>query len=199
VKLAFSLEKFRAYSTAASSGGGQTSSSGGSVNTTSAAGGEQTKTSGDGGVEVTWGTAYTGSIGDHNHSGEVTAGGGHSHDFQRVTGHKHNVTIDDHTHSITIGSHTHSIGDHTHSVSNHTHGLTYGIYESVSTASGCKIYVNSILRLDNGGAGYSTDQNNLLLTNWIVPGWNTIEISSGTLGRIDASVYIKSFVGTDEA
>jgi hypothetical protein len=94
-------------------------------------------------------------------------------------------------------SHSHALVSHSHDVTipAHAHGIDYGIYESTS-AQGCKVYVDGVLRLSNGGAGYSTDQSNLDLTQWIsTAGWHYIEISSTRLGRINAAYFAQVYVG----
>jgi hypothetical protein len=84
---------------------------------------------------------------------------------------------------------------HSHTVPSHTHDIAYGIYES-TTAQGCKVYVDGTLRLSNGGAGYSTDQSNLDITEWVsTAGWHYIEISSTRLGRINAAYFAQVYVG----
>jgi len=99
--------------------------------------------------------------------------------------HNHSFSVE-----IDIPSHDHSV-----SFSSHTHGITYGIYESTS-ATGVKIYVDGTLRLDNGGAGYATDQDNLDLSSWITTsGWHYIELSSTQLGRINAAYFTQVFLG----
>lgn len=86
-------------------------------------------------------------------------------------------------------------GNHQHSV-NTTHGhnlqITRGIYEG-TVASNCNVYVNGVLR-----AGvFSTDQAGIDLTAYINENaWNTIEISSESVGRISASLYASMFLGT---
>lgn len=77
----------------------------------------------------------------------------------------------------------------------HTHPEDYGIYEG-TTATGVKVYIDGVLRLDNGGGGYTTDQANLDLSAWITtPGAHTLELSSSQLGRINAAYFIQVFLG----
>jgi len=76
----------------------------------------------------------------------------------------------------------------------HEHDITHGIYEGTA-ATGVKVYVDGTLRLDNGGGGYTADQNGLDLSAWITTGgWHTVELESSQLGRINASLFIKSYV-----
>lgn len=114
---------------------------------------------------------YTQSDGSHNHGGAVS----------------------------TDGDHSHWIPDHGHTFNNppHTHDLVFGIYES-TPATGVKVYVDGTLRLDNGGVGYDADQGNLDLTQWVkTPGWHTIELSSNSLGRINAAYFVQIYVGAN--
>lgn len=142
VKLAFSLEKFRAYETGAAAGGAQ-------VN-----------------LELEYYELFTRDT--------------YLYYYESPTPVAHNHMMD-HTHKLNLP--------------NHTHQIIYGIYEG-TVATGVKVKVDGVERLNNGGSGYSTDQNSLDLTEWITTsGWHTIELTSTQLGRINASIYIKSFVG----
>lgn len=186
--LNFSLEPFRAYETGAASGGGATTSNGGGQ-TTSSGGGTTTTSS-------TW-TSRTYNCSNNlptlKDTGE-TDGHTHSYTDENVGVHDHEIPSHDHT--ISIGDHTHTVSDHTHTVGTHTHAITYGIYESTS-ATGVKVYVDGTLRLDNGGAGYTTDQANIDLTEWVTTsGWHYIELSSTQLGRINAAYFIECYIGT---
>jgi hypothetical protein len=201
VKLSFSLENFRAYSGSGTQSGGTSTTSSGGTTTTQSGG---TTTTSSGGGETSDPGYWTlipaqGLLGDfmdfagsHNHGGAVSSDGAHVHSMYSV---RHTHDVDDHTHGIP--THSHSISKHSHSISTHTHAINYSIYESGSAATNVKIYVDSILRLDNGGSGYTTSQNSLDLSSWIsTSGWHTVELESSQLGRIDASIYIKSFIGT---
>jgi len=99
-------------------------------------------------------------------------------------------------HQHMVSDHVHGIS-HTHAVSDHTHDLSFGIYESTS-ATGVKVYVDGTLRLDNGGSGYTTDQANLDITQWITTtGWHYVEFSSTQLGRINAAYFVQLMAGAD--
>lgn len=107
----------------------------------------------------------------------------------------HSFSIPNHTHRFQIPSHTHqfSVPDHSHYVDipSHTHAIDYGIYES-TYATGVQVIIDGAMR---DGTRYGSDRN-IDITQWITtPGWHTIELTSSQLGRINASVYIKSFVG----
>ena len=168
VKLNFSLEPFRAYETGAASGGGQTTSSGGGLNPTT-------------GASSTWTTDANQGTVDFLYTSTVE---GHQHGYASLGEHYHGMN---HTHNVSIPSHAHS-------VSNHTHSIDYGIYESTA-ATGVKVYIDGTLRLDNGGSGYTTDQANLDVTQWITTaGWHTIELSSTRLGRINAAYFTQLYL-----
>lgn len=90
------------------------------------------------------------------------------------------------------GTHAHGM-DHNHSVTipAHDHDLEYGIFESTSP-TGVTVGVNGV----TVGGPYNIDQNNIDITsNLIVGQWNTIELSSTRLGRIDATVFIQALMG----
>jgi hypothetical protein len=164
--LNFSVEAFRAYETGAASGGGSS----------------KTSSYGGSGTFYTTDDAGMGIIQDTDEERVIDLGPHHVHGIT--------IILPDHSHDITIPSHAHDVD-----IPDHTHGITYGIYES-TTAQGCKVYVDGVLRLSNGGTGYSTDQSNLDLTQWVsTAGWHYIEISSSQLGRINAAYFAQVYVG----
>ena len=226
IKLNFSLEAFRAYSTSADSenlgtvsiSDDVTSSSGQSHSHSVSFG---TKTSGSSSVST---TTYSGS---HRHSIFVVGSTGsygtkrYLSCFKNLPGsstasiavetnasqydtlytygaadeHRHEMS---HTHNVEVGTktstsestHKHGMA-HSHDLGSHSHDIVYGIYESTS-ATDCKVYVNGTERL----GPYNTDQDNLDLSSWITTsGWQTVEISSDSLGRINASIFIQLFLG----
>ncbi|HEY8889455.1 MAG TPA: phage tail protein [Clostridium sp.] len=203
VKLAFSLEMFRAYEQGIASGGGTTiSSEGGGASSPTSEGGGGTGGSANGdhshlmfhiepliipeitpndkllrcadgnsalsckGEISTSGDLYTkGTSGNHTHNGPT---------------HSHQTIISPHNHSVILPLHNHS--------------LQFGIFES-TMASAVDVYVDGILRLNNGGLHYNSDQNNLELSPYIqTSGWHVIELSSASLGRVNASLYILSYI-----
>lgn len=204
VKLSFSLERFRAYSKSVASGGGSTvtsSSGGGDVTTTTREAINLTSTRPENisGSTQTEGT-YIGT-GGHNHGippGTVfkdidgiprtwVSSGNHSHPIS-LQSHSHSIVMPEHSHSVTIPVHSHSV-----TIPPHSHGIDYGIFES-TYATGIRISVDGVIR----GSQYYADSN-IDLTQWITTsGWHTIELSSTQLGRINASLYIKSFVGSGD-
>ncbi len=163
----------------------------------------------------------TGAAGNHNHGlpdgaklalaggGSVTfvASGSHSHSISTEYGHshhltadhRHDVTIPNHSHTVTIPGHSHTvtIPGHGHSVTipSHTHALVFGIYTSTS-ATNVTVKINGIDRTTALGGPFTVDQGNLNITPYLVIGqWNTIELGSSRLGRIDATVFIQTLMG----
>lgn len=205
VKLSFSLERFRAYSRSIASGGGTTvtSANGGGVSTSTADGGLTTTSTSEGGFfSNTTGAENWEPGASHNHGIDPrtrlatwpTSNGGwvewvpsgqHRHSFS-VSEHTHSITLPDHSHSFKVPSHSHSV-----IIPEHSHEIEYGIYES-TYASGVRISVDGVIR----GSQYFWDSN-VDITQWIsTPGWHTIELSSTQLGRINASIHIRTFVGS---
>ena len=188
VLLNFSLEAFRAYETGAASGG--------SSSPTSEENGDHVH------LIMTYNStindivsvvkAAGGSVNVHaaNEStrwfttGDASGGAGAEVGMESSSGSTNIYS------KIASGKHTHDV-----TISAHTHDITYGIYESTS-ATGVKVYVDGTLRLDNGGAGYTTDQDNLDLSTWITTaGWHYIELSSTQLGRINCVYFMQVFLG----
>lgn len=92
------------------------------------------------------------------------------------------------------GEHSHGM-QHTHSVTipKHAHDIEYGIFES-TTPQNVKIKVNGA----SVGGTYNSDQNNIdIRANLNIGQWNTIELSSTRLGRIDATVFIQALMGVN--
>ena len=130
-------------------------------------------TSGSGGY-------YASTTGDRNDAnywrttlGASTSGTSHVHEY-RAWGH---------THSFTVGSHTHSIP-------NHTHEITYGIYEASAGSDSSSVYINGTKRAD-----ITSSNSTLNLSSWITTsGWHTIEIRSTSRKRIEATLFMKTYI-----
>jgi predicted nucleic acid-binding Zn-ribbon protein len=204
-QLNFTLERFRAYSKGAAYGGGGT--------TTSASGGDTYTTAQNMTISLTT-TQPENVSGSTQTEGSYFGSGGHNHGIPERTrlathptsaggyvewvpsgNHQHAVNLQSHSHSIIMPAHSHNVyvPSHTHQVDipSHTHEINYGIYES-SLATGVRVSIDGITR----GGVYSSTENNVDMTPWIqTPGWHTIELSSQQLGRINASLYMKTFVG----
>ncbi|WP_026486803.1 phage tail protein [Caldanaerobius polysaccharolyticus] len=210
-RLNISLESFRAYEKGAAAFGGWGVTSGPSSKSTSGAYSDI--------LNPSWvdATSYNNdpSIGGTTGNGTITnTSGSHDHSYT-FHGHNHLVKINgasvyteygqvnatitvtsdgDHTH--TIPAHMHLIPDHTHniehthqiSIGSHSHDILYGIYTATKPT-------NVSVKLDGTVivSDINTDQ-----TDIDIPvnsnGWHTIEISSTTLGRINASLFIQAFM-----
>lgn len=97
-----------------------------------------------------------------------------------------------HTHEYRAWGHTHgfTVGSHTHSTPNHTHGIVYGIYEASQGAHASSVYVDGTKRAD---ITYSSSTLNL--SSWITTsGWHTIEIRSTSRKRIEATLFMKTYI-----
>lgn len=199
VKVKIKGEAFRAYSKAtstrqsqnqtSSSGGSstQTSSSGGGGTSTSSGGGGTTRNTGDSGVDVTWGTPST------------YEADGHTHKFERVTSHKHEVVIPSHTHRVSFGSHSHSVSipshNHTVTIPAHDHTITPGIYR-FGNPKQLSIYVNGIFRQSVDGTSVELDITDWLVENGKIPRgtWHEIEVRPNDLAYIMIDMYVQGFV-----
>ena len=153
-------------------------------------------TSGDSGIDVIYGTAQT------------DPAAGHSHTFRDVIGHKHNISLPSHTHSFSVPSHSHmlsvpshshmvDIPSHSHSftVPSHSHPIQHGIYKS-TYARQLSVHINGVNRDYELGGKFNVDRHDLNITPYLVKGqWNTIDLYSSQLGRIDATVFVQALMG----
>lgn len=88
------------------------------------------------------------------------------------------------------------IHNHTVDIPAHTHGINYGIYTSTS-ATGVTVTINGTDRTAalGGGAGFTTDQDELDITQYLTAtGWNTIALGSTQLGRIHATTFVNLYL-----
>jgi hypothetical protein len=202
--LRFKLEAFRAYSKGNASGGGSTvtSTSGGGVSTSTANGGGTTQTSDVQIMRPGTSQDFTNGEGYHNHGiadrTVLVDKDGNWVTFLSTDNHVH--TLKNHGHEINIPSHRHdfSVPSHSHSVNvpSHTHGINYGIYTS-TTATGVTIRINGVDRTSALGGPFSSSQNGINIAQHLMAGrWNTIELGSARLGRIDATIFIQALMGT---
>lgn len=211
VKLKYTVDMFRTYSTTASSGGGSsvTSNNGGATTETSTtAGGDILPTNSSGGEQITLPgqtvsgtTGNGGSVGQFTGNSDGTVGmhahsiviSNHNHTFSGSTGgyifnttnHSHSINWPSHSHSVTFDNHTHDV-----SIPSHTHPLNYGIMETPVTDNTIDIYIDGTKRAT------TTDPQGIIdLTQWITAvGWHEIELVSSTLKRISARLVIKSYI-----
>jgi len=202
-----------------------TSSSGGYTSSTTGSGGGTVETSKDSfwtyeSVQIpdalSWEGSHdhgdTDSVSNHNHGipdgtslatsdgGSVTfvESGGHYHNIPLDGGHAHSI-ISQHVHDVTIPSHTHSFTvpshDHDVDIPNHSHGIDYGIYTD-TTATDITITINGVDKTSELGGPFTSDQSNIDIKQYLTSGqWNTIELGSSRLGRIDATVFIQAKMG----
>lgn len=199
VKLALTLEEFRSYSSTSAGGGAYVSS------VTSSAGGATTQTSSAGG---SYSTTQTSSFGSYVDGDDIINGEYVDTSTPWVTGDTLQEQFDGHTHlslikafnhshsvSINIGSHSHStsIPNHQHlteiSLPNHQHSIIPAIYKS-TRSSNVRITIDGTqLPMTIIGDSY------LDLTSYMSSGtgWKNLSISSETLGRIGATLFIQYF------
>ena len=221
----FTLENFRAYSKSAKSVGSRTytSSSGGGDVVTTDEGGRIYDSTEDGGGEyitATTDTQYEEGADSRGHDHGLDSGvqlaiyggqakldngtyviernsgqpyvtwrksGYHTHpvDF-RIDPHSHRIRVDGHSHRVHIDDHEHDIY-----IEGHSHEIEYGIYEG-SKASRVYLHVNNTLV----GGAYNSNVDAIDITPFLYTGvWNTIVLTSNTLGRINASVFVQALMG----
>jgi phage minor structural protein len=198
VKLSFILENFRAYSKGAEAGGGVTlATPSGGGHTTINGGGSTSGYQGSHRHQMFYFSGGTPDVSQRGFSARNVSGSAIELALNTALG-QHLYTYaaaDSHRHSTP--NHNHAVANHSHSVviPAHTHPIEYGIYQSTK-ATNVKVYVNDTLNNRLGGAnGYVTDQINLDLTQWMNIGWNTIELSSSQLGRLNATYFCQIFMG----
>jgi hypothetical protein len=183
VMLNFTLEKFRAYSKGALSEVIPLTTT-----ETQSFTAQSTSPEGTSGVSQTEGFYF--ATGGHNHGiapgTELMISGGGAVTWVASGAHQHSFALSDHYHSFTVPTHLHDID-----MPAHEHGIDYGIYED-TFATGVQIIIDGIPR----GSTYYGSENNVNITEWIsTVGWHTVELTSTQLGRINASLYLKTFVG----
>ena len=209
---------FRATAKSAASGGGtKTSASGGGTTsgassaTTTSSGGSASVTSASGGGHTSGGGgAYVVTASDVLKSARYETGlvtgstNGHSHSYMRLFTHGHDVTLPNHTHqvynhshSVSIPAHSHSM-PHTHANPNHSHtidlthshNLIFGVVEQSVSSNALTIWVDGVQRGSVNAAQGEVDITPYLQTT----GWHTVELRTTTLKRIDANIFIKSYI-----
>ncbi|MGM2697982.1 phage tail spike protein, partial [Bacillus cereus group sp. Bce037] len=208
-----------------SSGGGtfsSTSSGGGTVTTTSSKifGELQIETSASTGGSLE-GHRHTTTFTDQfNHQHEVSTPN-HSHTFQvndhshtvQIGNHSHTVQINDHVHKVEVAPHTHEfqldphkhdfqMDDHSHTVTiaPHIHEINHGIYKLSEKPTKVTIKVDgNPLPMD------STSGDNIDLIPYLSKGgdgkidrgrWHEVELLPDKLGRINANVISRLFIGS---
>lgn len=211
--LRFRLLPFRAYSSGAASGGGAA--------VTSATSDEVSQTSATSSLwdmyaiyvleatDVQGGHSHGGTgsalVAGHNHgisSGTdlAVAGGGsvtylsyggdsHAHSISSDGSHAHALTSD-HKHDVTLPGHAHTVN-----VPAHSHGLLFGIYTGTS-ATGVTVTINGVNRTAALGGPFIIDRADLDIASYLIAGqWNTIQLGSTQLGRLDATIFLQALMG----
>ena len=200
--LRFKLLPFRAYSKATKDDGytsDSTSWDGGNYTSTDSGGGVSTSTQSSNHKSDTTGKAYydggmvsTQSSNNHEHNYYLVKS--HEHTFS-LPSHDHNFSIPNHNHNVSIGGHSHSF-----TVASHNHDIDYGIYKDSGKASGVKVLINGVDRtIDISGSSLiNENKNDLNITKFMNIGkWNTISLSSNSLGRIDSTIFTQALIGFD--
>lgn len=99
-------------------------------------------------------------------------------------------------------AHSHSIpslsvsGATSTSEAAHTHPVNFGIFEG-SVATGVTVKINGVDRTSalGGGAGFTADQTELAIGQWLTIGaWNTIDLTPTGLGRILGHVAVVGYI-----
>jgi len=147
---------------------------------------------------------YTGYESSHNHgissgtklavdgggSVEWVPSGGHDHSIGWDGGHAHSMYSVNHDHGVDIPGHNHTVN-----IPSHTHSIDYGIYTDTA-AAGVTVAVNGIDRTGALGGPFNSDQDSLNIAPYLSVGqWNTVQIGSSRLGRIDSTVFIQAKMG----
>ena len=209
--LRFKRQNFRAYSTGAASGGGHTSGASSATTT----GASSLSTTFEKAIENSNYVFVGGPLADHTESANAAAddhnhgigegtqlalyGGGYV-TYHAFSGGAHTHWLYNHTHHLFPNSHAHGMDhyhgmEHYHRVYDHTHDISYGIYIS-TLATNITIKINGVDRTSELGGPFSSDQVNLNISQYLTIGqWNTIELGSSQLGRIDATVFIQALMG----
>lgn len=206
--MAYSTDKFRAYSQATEGGGATTvtSASGGGTTATSSNGGGATVTSASGGssVQTSDSVSFNGST---MYTEKIVTGvtyENHIHALilDNTLDHNHDVSIPSHTHSVSVPSHSHSvtIPDHSHDISlpDHTHAIKYGIYETANAPTSVTIKVDG-----NTVPITATSHDDVDLIPYLAKdtsgkvtrgAWHEVTITPNTLGRVTANIVTQLFL-----
>jgi len=141
------------------------------------------------------------AIGDHDHT--ISSEASHTHqqivpimrtwDCQDENGTWQNVGIGSPLNYADIWTYE-AAGGHTHQISDHTHPLNFGIYEG-TTPLDVTVNINGVDRTATLGGPFNSDQSNLDITSYLIAGWNTIELGSSRLGRLDVALFIQVLMG----
>lgn len=200
VKVDFWILPFRAYSTANANNTQQTSST--QAEATSSTEAEATSSS----VGTPSGGGTTASSASGDYEAAPTPAGFTAHDggyllndnsTTNFTYPSHTHTTPAHTHPAhthTVAAHSHTVAAHSHTVAAHTHGITYGIYEEVTSPT-IKFYISEnagVSYNDTFFGGYTTDKSALDITSLITTaGSKLIKFTSDLRARLSIQIEIK--------
>ena len=178
ILLSWSVEKFRAYSRSTSAGGGEA--------TTSAANASETIPVV---IQATSSNGYTTSLSAHN-TGTGDAADGHTHNMV----HSHDVYayVEIPSSSILVPGHTHTV-----QIKSHSHGISYGIYEGGKAENvtikvdDTEIPAEELENKEMDIVKYLAKDSNGKINRGT---WHTIEIAPDTISRIEANLFVQTFV-----
>ena len=165
--LKWDIAKFRTYSKGAASGGG--------VRTTPSGGGS---TSGASSKSTTgaknWGSSYVYT----------------TRDVSVENYHLHTVKMNEFDHSHDI-AHTHTTPSHSHSLDiTHEHAPVFGILEQSLVDYAVMVVIDGVHRVTT-----TAQRGEIDLSTWITTsGWHTIELHVNNLMRIDANLFLKTYI-----
>ncbi|WP_422445954.1 phage tail spike protein [Thermoanaerobacterium sp. DL9XJH110] len=143
----------------------------------------------DGTKLALYGGGYTVFLESGLHDHDIGYDGEHDHLFDDAY-HYHWVTLRPHSHDFIAPTHTHDVN-----IPSHMHPIIYGIYLS-TMPSNITIKINGIDRTSELGGPFNADQSNINIAPYLTIGqWNTIELGSSQLGRIDATIFCQFFMG----
>lgn len=121
----------------------------------------------------------------------------HTHDVTvNIPDHVHSInkSLPDHAHVVDIPSHIHQFNwlhDHDLTIPDHQHAPDPGIIEFSEFPSSCDVRVNGSSVGVSHGDGTATFEATVDLEGELVEGeWNTIEVTSDTLGHIQAHLDV---------
>lgn len=167
--LKWDIAKFRTYSKGAASGGGAktTPSGGGSTS------GPSSKTTADNSGPATFVS---------NTQTELS--------YPNEGKHYHRITAEQMTHSHGM-AHTHTTPSHTHSLDiTHEHAPVFGVLEQNLVDYAVMVVIDGVHRVTT-----TAQRGEIDLSTWITTsGWHTIELHANNLMRIDANLFLKTYI-----
>lgn len=171
VKLKYVNRPYRAFAKSAEAGGGVRTSAAGGGTTSSTAGAYSASSSEAGIGYVNTSSSKPDYYGDHYHI--IYAGSAM------------------HQHGFFVPGHFHYNPDHSHTVDiTHSHELIHGIIEFAVQSNAIDVVVNGVVRRTVNAAHGETDLSPWITTN----GWHEIELRSSTRKRIEAFLFMKTYI-----